>query len=107
MIDFLYIKNCAEKEKAMENLVNALTDLGFSEKDYYINEREIKTEKEAKLWRLAGSPTIRINGTDICQEKLDYGLFKRLYGDKEGATPSISRIKEAIRMDMRERVQSK
>jgi hypothetical protein len=80
----------------------ALNDLGFNEKQYFLAEKEIKNEKEAKLWKLAGSPTIRVNGVDIEESHPDYGLFPREY-DNNSYAPPVKRIKDSLRMDIRER----
>lgn len=105
MIDLLYTGNCEGLNNAKENLITALNELGFDQKQYLLTIKEIKTEKEAKLWKLAGSPTIKVNGVDIIEDVKKYGLFKRLYEDidRKVSYPPLHTIKRALQMDIRER----
>jgi hypothetical protein len=100
LIDVLHIENCEGKERAICNLNSALRELNFNSKEYFLNVREIKNEKEAKLWKLAGSPTIKVNGIDIEQNKSRFGLYKRQYSAGKSA-PDVDRIKNALQMDIR------
>ncbi len=102
IIDVLYIKDCIGKEKAVENLNKALDVLNFDENEYFVNIKEITKEKEAKLWKLAGSPTVKVNGVDVEFGINNYGMFKRVYNGTQDA-PDIETIKHALRMDIRER----
>lgn len=103
IIDVLYIKDCEGKDLALSNLNTALSILNFNENEYFINIREIKKDKEAKLWKLAGSPTVKVNGVDVEIGPKVYGRYKREYAYGENA-PCIETLIKALRMDLRERV---
>lgn len=100
IIDLLYVSGCAGKEIALKNLDTALIEMGFTMKECLITEKEIKAEKEARLWKLAGSPTLKINGVDIIDGDKKYGLYPRSYGSNNAA-PTVDEIKRSLRMDIR------
>ncbi len=102
IIDVLYIKDCKGKDEALSNLNIALSLLNFKENEYFVNVKEIKKEKEAKLWKLAGSPTVKVNGVDVEFGPKFYGLFPREY-DNGGIAPDVETMMKALQMDLRER----
>lgn len=101
IIDILYSKGFKGKQETYKKVKNALNELNFNENEYFINIREIKKEKEAKLWKFAGSPTVKINSVDIEPGFKEYGFYQRYYGND--TSPDYNAIKISLRMDLRER----
>ena len=73
-IDYFYLDlntcdRCVGTDVVLEEVIRELTP-AFALAGYSIlyNKTEIKSEKEAIQNRFASSPTIRVNGSDICDE---------------------------------------
>ena len=73
-IDYLYLDlktcdRCVGTDVVLEEVINELTP-AFALAGYSIlyNKLEMKSEKEAIKNRFMSSPTIRVNGSDICDE---------------------------------------
>jgi hypothetical protein len=62
--------------------------------------REVHSESDARQERFVGSPTIRIDGTDIQPTQSEpYGLTCRIYHRRDGrisATPDPADVREAL-----------
>ena len=98
-IELLAFADCPNAERARTNVTEALAAEGRSEDVRYI---EVDTPDLALQHRFLGSPSVRINGTDVeraAELRGDYGLMCRTYTD--GATvagvPSVALIRAAVR----------
>jgi hypothetical protein len=74
IVDFLYLdlKTCERcmatdgtLDEAMEELMPLLNTLGFA---VAVNKVNIRTAAMAEQYRFLSSPTIRVNGADICRD---------------------------------------
>lgn len=61
-IELLYFEGCPNHKPAREMLRETLASLG---RDDEINEIEVRTQSEAEAIQFVGSPSVRINGSDI------------------------------------------
>lgn len=99
-IQFLYFSGCPSYRGGLENLKQALRELGLKEDFEIIN---IETDEMAQEHNFIGSPTIRINGEDIDPKARDVKVagYKgcRIYQTEEGlkGTPIVEMIKRAIK----------
>jgi hypothetical protein len=98
-IDFLFWEDCPSHESALALLRSVLNDEGI---DAEPSIREVMTDDEAERLNFPGSPTIRVNGSDI-EPGIDeqvFGLTCRAYRTPAGKiTPLPPRelIVEALR----------
>lgn len=97
-IEFLYWRGCPSISEARALLVEVLAARGIDEP---IVEREIVTHDQAVAERFPGSPTIRIDGTDIDAAGADtkYALTCRIYWLPDGRVspvPSRGQLEEAL-----------
>ena len=74
MIDYFYLDlntcdRCVGTDAVLEDVLNELSP-AFALAGYHIwyRKTEIVTEKDAILHRFVSSPTIRVNGSDICTD---------------------------------------
>lgn len=72
-VEYLYLdlntcERCVGTDEVLESVLAKLTNL-LKVADYSIeyNKVEIKTAEMAKAYRFLSSPTIRVNGRDICE----------------------------------------
>ncbi len=65
MIELLYWQGCPSHPEAKALLEQVLAELG---RDDQIVMTEVRSDEEAKRLRFPGSPTIRIDGSDIDAE---------------------------------------
>jgi hypothetical protein len=97
-VRFLYTEECPSHSEALERLRKALSDESV-EADIKITR--VETFDEAEKLQYPGSPTILINGRDICPTKSPhYAPTCRAYVLEDGRIsplPSISMIRKAIR----------
>lgn len=61
-VEFFYFADCPSHERALALLRDVMAEEKIASA---IEILEIKTEEEARRYRFYGSPTIRIDGTDI------------------------------------------
>ncbi len=98
VVEFLYSEDCPSHDRALEMLEQVIKDEGVQPR---IDIRRVETEEEAERYRFPGSPTIRINGTDIDDNAaLPVGLTCRAYRQENGRIsplPPKDKITEAIR----------
>jgi hypothetical protein len=83
-IEVLYIDGCPSHEAFLPRLSELFAQVGI---DGPIERRCVGSEAEAKRERFLGSPTVRVDGTDIdpgADERGDYGLKCRLYPSPRG-----------------------
>lgn len=115
MIDFLYLdlctcERCIATDKYLNEALVALSGvLKMLKYDVKINKVEVSSRELAERYRLLSSPTIRVNGTDICGaikeneckdcadisgNKVDCRIFT--YNGKEYDQPPAPMIVEGI-----------
>lgn len=83
MIEFLFWEGCPSHERALGNLT-ALLDEFAIERDQ-LSITEVVTQADAERERFIGSPTIRVEGTDIVDPgDTPYGLDCRIYYRRDG-----------------------
>lgn len=73
VVQFLYLDldtcdRCIATEKALDDVMKSLTPpLGIASFEVEYNKIQMKTAEIAERFRFVSSPTIRVNGNDICQ----------------------------------------
>lgn len=103
-IEVLYFRGCSNHVPTTEMLREALDSLGRHDQ---IHEIEVRTQAEAAAIRFVGSPSIRINGSDIepwARSAKDFCLSCRTYvtGSRRGGVPSRELLRRAIMEVIRE-----
>jgi hypothetical protein len=103
-IELLYFEGCPNHLPAMEMLREILDSLWRKDQ---IHQVEVHTQAEAEAIRFVGSPSIRINGSDIepwARTAKDFGLSCRTYldGPQRGGVPSRELLRHAIMEGIRE-----
>jgi len=98
-IGILFIEGCPGVLTTAEYINEVITEEDI---DAEISLILIETAEDARQLHFTGSPTVRINGTDIetnIKDIKDYGLRSRLYNidGKESGYPSKDMIKDAIK----------
>ena len=97
-IEFLYFEGCPNHQKAYELLQQILREKNI---DTVVERIEIKDDEDATRHKFVGSPTIRIDGTDVdvSSSNPPYGRTCRLYRveEKLSAIPSRVMIESAVR----------
>ena len=96
-IDFLYWTGCPSHEKAARELRQAMADLEIDPRALTV--RQIETGEDAVATNFPGSPTIRINGTDIEPSDEEPQLTCRVYRRRNGRispTPDPADVREAL-----------
>jgi hypothetical protein len=97
-IEVLYFEGCPNYAPAMAMVREALDSLGRHDQ---IHEVEVRTQAEAEAARFVGSPSIRINGSDIepwARTAKGFGLTCRTYvdGSRHFGVPSRELLRRAI-----------
>ena len=97
-IELLYFVDCPNHVPAMGILREVLDSLGRQDK---IHEVEVRSQAEAEAIRFVGSPSIRINGSDIepwARSATSFGLSCRTYvnGSQQGGVPPREMIYRAV-----------
>lgn len=97
-IEVLYFEGCPNHVPAIEVLRETLNSLGYEEE---IHEVEVHTQAEAEAIRFVGSPSIRIDGSDVepwANSANTFGLSCRTYvdGSHHGGVPSRELIRRAM-----------
>ena len=80
MIEALYFEGCPNHESAVALVREVLGELGLSTE---IREIEVSSAEDAERLRFLGSPSIRVNGSDIepgADERTEFSLSCRVYG---------------------------
>lgn len=98
-IELLYFAGCPGYAELRERLLRLLERASV---DAEIVERRIDSERAARRERFLGSPTLRIDGSDVeadASDRQDYGLKCRLYETAHGLqrTPPDAWIAATIR----------
>src|SRR5260370_17054349 len=97
-IELLHIADCPNVDAARRLLTEALRELGLPEE---VSEIEVCDSAQAEALAFPGSPTLRVDGTDVettLTRQSSYGLSCRTYvidGTRQGA-PSHEIIRKAI-----------
>jgi hypothetical protein len=98
-ITFLFYEDCPSHDEALKRLKEVMEREGLQ---VPVDVIKVETEKQAKALRFLGSPTILVNGQDICPQphETHYGLTCRAYRLEDGRIsplPSEKMIHNALR----------
>ncbi len=99
-ISVLYFEGCPSYEALMPRLYELLEESGFDKEGVRLHS--VNSEDEACEQRFLGSPSVRINGTDVdstAADRVDFGIkcrICRLRGEKTH-TPPEEWIRSALR----------
>lgn len=98
-IELFYFDGCLSYEALLPDLGALLRREGVDER---VELRQVESAEAAERERFLGSPTVRVDGTDIdpgAGEREDFGLKCRLYRTAEGTSgmPPEEWIVEALR----------
>lgn len=81
-IELLYFNDCPSWENALDLLYKSLKKKGIFEEVGLI---PVETQEEAVEYEFTGSPTIRVNGSDLFPtNQTNYALGCRVYQTPEG-----------------------
>jgi hypothetical protein len=99
-IELLWWEGCPSTERALDELREALRDVGLV--DVPVHRREIRTDDDAEAAGFFGSPTILIGGEDVAPIPTDEepGLACRVYRRRDGRispTPDPEDVRETLR----------
>ncbi len=95
-IELLYFEGCPSWKTGFENLQIALQNIGFPNSIELI---QVSGDEDAKREKFLGSPSFRVDGVDLWEEKRDsYSLSCRVYPTPEGmkGSPTILMLEEVI-----------
>ena len=95
-IDLLYFSGCPSWKRSKEFLNKIIEEKGL---DLKINLVQIETDEEAVLHQFPGSPTIRLEGSDLFPfDQPDYRLGCRIYQTPNGfqGTPTKEMLEEKL-----------
>ena len=97
-IELLYFDECPNYQAALQALKQALLEEGIQSQIQLI---AVNANKEAQRVQFPGSPTIRVNDSDLfpAAERQAWGLGCRMYATPEGfrGTPTKVMLREALR----------
>lgn len=92
-IEVLYIPGCPNHQPTVERLRNVLASESIADE---VREVLVTTELEAQSLDFPGSPTVRVNGSDIESDRTFTPVFAcRLYANGTGI-PSEGILRAAI-----------
>jgi hypothetical protein len=98
-VELLYWEGCPSHTKALEELKEAMADVGCDPGGVVV--REVATEAQASAERFVGSPTVRIDGVDVQPPGEEpVGLTCRIYRRRDGRvspTPDPADLRDALR----------
>jgi hypothetical protein len=83
-IEVLYLDECPSTDAFLPRLRHLLAQLGATDR---LQLRRVETIWDAEQARFLGSPSVRVDGSDIepgADERTDYGLKCRLYRTDSG-----------------------
>jgi hypothetical protein len=103
-VQLLWWPGCPSYERTLEVLRAALADLGLDPEGVQVVR--IDSEADAARERFPGSPTIRVDGTDVLPPGPDEptGLTCRLYRLRDGRpspTPDPADLRDALAAEIR------
>ena len=98
-VELLWWEGCPSTERALEEVREALSELGLS--DVEVHTREILTDGDAREAGFVGSPTILIDGVDLVPAAAEehIGLSCRVYRRRDGRVtpiPDPDDLREAL-----------
>lgn len=98
MIELLYFDGCPNYEAFVPHLRELLERERIEEDVHLVR---VESPEDAESMRFLGSPTLRIDGTDVepgAAERSDYGLKCRLYrrGGEVSGTPPDEWVLQAL-----------
>ena len=92
-IEVLYVPGCPNYQPAVERIQRVLASDSLGA---HIEGIPVGSEVEAKALEFPGSPTVRVNGTDVePNHKGAVGLACRLYANSDGV-PSEEMLRMAL-----------
>jgi hypothetical protein len=99
-LELLWWDGCPSTERALDELHQALDELGLPQAE--VRTREIRTDEEALATGFPGSPTILIDGVDLAEAGDDaaLGLTCRVYRRRDGRItplPDPEDLRDALR----------
>ncbi len=99
-VELLWWSGCPSTERARSELEKALSDLGLG--DVQIQSLEIRSDEDAQANGFVGSPTIRVDGSDVAAPEAGEppGLSCRVYRRRDGRispTPDTEDLRDALR----------
>lgn len=99
-VELLFWEGCPSHPRALGELREAMAQLGLDPAGVVVCE--VETEEDARRERFVGSPTIRIEGHDVCPPGADEppGLTCRVYyrrGSRVSPTPDPEDVRDALR----------
>jgi hypothetical protein len=83
-VEVLYLDGCPNHDALLPHLRQLLTSAGT---DAEVELRRVQDAAAAEGERFLGSPSVRVNGTDVepgADGRTDFGLKCRLYATSEG-----------------------
>lgn len=83
-VEVLYFNGCPSTDAFLPRLRDVLAQLGATDR---LRLRRVETIGDAARERFLGSPTVRVDGSDIepgADARTDYGLKCRLYRTESG-----------------------
>ena len=98
-IEFLYWEDCPSHPQAWKLLQEVMGELGI---EAPVEQIEVVTDEDAERLAFPGSPTIRVNGTDIDPagaSQMGTALTCRIYRLQDGRfspVPSKEMIRQAL-----------
>ena len=94
-IEFLYFDGCPSWVPALQNLKTVIAE-DFPESDIHLIH--IHSVEEAELQNFQGSPSIRVDGSDLEGKEEGYGYRCRLYEehDRLSGVPSKELIRACL-----------
>jgi hypothetical protein len=99
-VEFLWWSGCPSWDRALQELREAMTEVGLDPAS--LDVREVESEADAEREGFPGSPTIRIDGMDVQPpEQEPAGLTCRVYRLRDGRyspTPDPADVREALLM---------
>lgn len=96
-IELLYFEGCPSWQAGLDNLRSALR---AERLDVPVELVEVLDDDEATHKKFLGSPSFRVNGVELWDDKRDaYSLSCRVYATPDGmkGSPTVSMLHEAIR----------
>ena len=98
-IELLWWDGCPSTQKALATVREVLAEEGLDPETVVLHE--VSTDEDAQRERFVGSPTIRVNGTEVAPAERDpVGLSCRVYRLRDGRispVPDREDIRDAIR----------
>lgn len=102
-VELLYWVDCPSHERAAAELRAAMAELGVDPGSLIV--RQVITADDAQRERFTGSPTIRINGSDIAPTDDPPALTCRLYyrrNRRPSPVPDPDDLRDALRAACRD-----